>query len=125
MNATLYGIVNCDTVKKARGWLDEHDAAYAFVDLKKPAFTAQALDRWIGALGWEALVNRSGMTWRKLDDAERARVVDAGSARALMLAQPTVIKRPVVEWPDGRITAGFKPDEFAARIASHSGAKPR
>jgi Spx/MgsR family transcriptional regulator len=118
MNATLYGIVNCDTVKKARAWLDQHGAAYAFVDLKKPAFTPQALDRWIAELGWEALVNRSGMTWRKLDDAGRARVVDATSARALMLAQPTVIKRPVVEWPDGRITAGFRPDEFAARSAS-------
>jgi Spx/MgsR family transcriptional regulator len=125
MNTTLYGIVNCDTVKQARGWLDQHDAAYAFVDLKKPDFTAQALDRWIAALGWEALVNRSGMTWRKLDEAERARVVDAASARALMLAQPTVIKRPVVEWPDGNITAGFRPDEFAARSASRSGSRPR
>ena len=115
MDATLYGIVNCDTVKKARAWLDAHRMPYAFVDLKKPAFTPAALDRWIAALGWEPLVNRSGMTWRKLDDAARAGVVDRASARALMLAAPAVIKRPVVEWPDGHITAGFKPDEFAAR----------
>jgi Spx/MgsR family transcriptional regulator len=114
MDTTLYGIVNCDTVKKARAWLDQHRATYTFMDLKKAGVVAAApLDRWIDALGWQALVNRSGMTWRKLDDAARAKVVDAKSARALMIAQPTVIKRPVVQWPDGAITAGFDPAEFA------------
>lgn len=106
MAIVLYGIPNCDTVKRARAWLagQGHDAA--FHDFKKAGVPPEALDRWIAALGWERLVNRQGTTWRKLDDATRAAVSDAASARALMLAQPSVIKRPVVDWGTA-LTVGF------------------
>ena len=106
MPIVLYGISNCDTVKRARAWLagQGHDAA--FHDFKKAGVPPEALDRWIAALGWERLVNRQGTTWRKLDDATRAAVSDAASARALMLAQPSVIKRPVVDWGTA-LTVGF------------------
>lgn len=109
-----YGIPNCDTVKRARAWLAEQDVPYRFHDFKKDGVPAERLDAWIAAVGWERLVNRQGQMWRKLDDAARAGVVDAASARTLMQATPSVIKRPVVEWPDGRITVGFDPDGWAA-----------
>lgn len=112
---TLYGIPNCDTVKRARGWLEEHDIPYRFHDFKKAGVPDARVDAWLRAVGWEALVNRKGTTWRKLDDATRAAVVDAASARALMQAQPSVIKRPVVEWADGGITVGFDVADWAAR----------
>ncbi|WP_338414163.1 ArsC family reductase [uncultured Sphaerotilus sp.] len=111
---TLYGIPNCDTVKKARAWLVERGVAVTFHDFKKQGVPATALDAWIAQVGWETLLNRSGTTWRKLDDATRAAVTDAASARALMLAQASVIKRPVVQWPDGRHTVGFSPERFDA-----------
>jgi Spx/MgsR family transcriptional regulator len=105
---TLYGITNCDTVKRARAWLDEHGIAYDFHDFKKAGVPAAELDRWLAAPGWEALVNRRGTTWRRLDDATRAAVVDAASARAVLLANPSLIKRPVVNWGSGRdVTTGF------------------
>jgi len=110
----LHGIPNCDTVKKARAWLAEHGHAAEFHDFKKAGVPAGRLDAWIAAVGWERLVNRQGTTWRKLDEATRAAVVDAASARALMLAQPSVIKRPVVDWPDGRTTVGFDAAAWAA-----------
>jgi Spx/MgsR family transcriptional regulator len=103
----VYGIPHCDTVKRARSWLDGRAAAYTFHDFKKAGVPAERLDAWLRAAGWEALLNRRGTTWRKLDEATQARVTDAPSARALMLDQPSVIKRPVVEWDDGRITVGF------------------
>jgi Spx/MgsR family transcriptional regulator len=103
----LYGIPNCDTVKRARAWLAEHGHDAAFHDFKKVGVPPDRLDAWLAAAGWEVLLNRKGTMWRKLDDAQRAAVVDAASARALMLQQPSVIKRPVVEWDDGRITVGF------------------
>lgn len=103
---TVYGIANCDTVKKARAWLQDHDVDYQFHDFKKQGLPLDHVDRWIAAAGWEALVNRKGTTWRKLDDATRAGVVDAASARALMAQQPSVIKRPVVEWTE-QTTVGF------------------
>ena len=103
----LYGISNCDTVKRARAWLAEHGHAFDFHDFKKSGVPEDQLDAWIAALGWEPLVNRKGTTWRQLDEATRAGVVDAASARALMLAKPSVVKRPVVEWDDGRVTVGF------------------
>ncbi|MBG6081123.1 ArsC family reductase [Rubrivivax gelatinosus] len=109
----VYGIPNCDTVKRARAWLAEHGRDYTFHDFKKAGVPEARLDAWIGALGWEPLVNRQGTTWRKLDEALRAGVVDATSARALMLAQASVIKRPVVEWDDGRITVGFDAARWA------------
>jgi arsenate reductase (glutaredoxin) len=113
---TLYGIPNCDTVKKARAWLAEHGVAVAFHDFKKQGIPEAALDAWIAAVGWEALVNRSGTTWRKLDTAAQAAVTRADSASALLLAHPSAIKRPVVQWPDGAITVGFQPERFRQRL---------
>ena len=112
----LFGIANCDAVKRARTWLTQHGVAAVFHDFKKVGVPAEALDRWIAAVGWQPLVNRQGSTWRKLDDAARAAVVDGASARALMQAQPSVIKRPVIEWPDGAITVGFDAADFARRL---------
>ena len=103
---TLYGIPNCDTVKKARAWLDQRGIDYLFHDLKKQGLPQDRVDEWISAVGWEPLVNRKGTTWRKLDEATREAVVDAQTARDLMRQQPSVIKRPVVEW--GAVTTvGF------------------
>lgn len=104
---TVYCIPNCDTVKRARTWLDTQGLAYQFHDFKKAGVPTEALAQWQAALGWEPLVNRSGTTWRKLDETTRAGVVDAASAAALMVAQPSVIKRPVVKWADGRWSLGF------------------
>jgi Spx/MgsR family transcriptional regulator len=103
----LYGIPNCDTVKRARTWLAEHGHDAAFHDFKKAGVPPDRLDAWLAAAGWDVLLNRKGTTWRRLDEAQRTAVTDADSARALMLRQPSVIKRPVVEWDDGRITVGF------------------
>ena len=111
----VYGIPNCDTVKRARAWLDTHGVAYRFNDFKKGGVPAARLGAWIAALGWEALVNRRGTTWRRLSEAERAAVVDAASARALLLAQPSLVKRPVVEWRAGEPSVGFDADGWAAR----------
>lgn len=113
---TLYGIPNCDTVKKARAWLAEHGAQVAFHDFKKQGVPEAQLTRWLQAAGWEKLLNRQGTTWRKLDDGDKSGVTDAASARALMLRQPSVIKRPVVEWADGEVTVGFSEDLFAQRL---------
>lgn len=112
---TLYGIPNCDTVKRARAWLDDHAVAYRFHDFKKQGVPEAALDAWLQAPGWEAIVNRRGTTWRRLDDAARAGVVDASSARAALLANPSLIKRPVVDWDcGGTATVGFDADAWAA-----------
>ncbi len=93
----LYGIPNCNTVKKARAWLDARHLTYEFHDYKKAGVPEAQLRAWMQRLGWETLVNRQGTTWRQLPDAEKAAVKDADSALALMLAKPSVIKRPVVE----------------------------
>lgn len=114
---TVYGIPNCDTVKKARTWLSDHALDYHFHDFKKLGVPADLLPLWLGAAGWQTLVNRKGTTWRKLDDATRAAVVDDTSATALMLTQASVIKRPVVMWPDGQVTVGFSAEAFAAASA--------
>ena len=113
---TVFGIPNCDTVKKSRTWLSDHGVAYAFHDFKKQGVPADQLPGWIAAVGWEKLVNRKGTTWRKLDAATQAAVVDAASASALMQAQPSVVKRPVVVWADGGVTVGFDSASFAARL---------
>ncbi len=110
----VYGIANCDTVKKARNWLDVQGLAHEFHDYKKAGVPEDLLPQWQTSLGWEPLINRSGSTWRKLDEAVRAGVVDAPSALALMLTQPSVIKRPVVDWGQGRLSLGFKPEQFEA-----------
>jgi len=112
---TLYGIPNCDTVKRARDWLATHGVAYEFHDFKKAGVPADRLKAWVDAAGWERVLNRKGTTWRKLDPALQASVVDATSAQALMREQASVIKRPVVEWADGRITVGFDADDWEAR----------
>ena len=111
--AVLHGIPNCDTVKRARAWLTEHGVAHQFHDFKKAGVPAPRLDAWLASAGWARVINRQGTSWRKLDDAAKAAVVDAASAHALALAQPSVIKRPVVDWPDGSTTVGFDPAEFA------------
>ena len=110
----VYGIPNCDTVKKARAWLTEQGLEFQFHDYKKQGVPEDRLDAWIKAVGWEVLVNRQGTTWRKLDDATKAGVVDAASAKALMLANASVIKRPVIE-QDGQVrVVGF--DEKKAAV---------
>ena len=118
---TLYGIPNCDTVKKARAWLADRTLAVRFHDVR-PAGTGaglppERLQDWTQVLGWEPLVNRKGTTWRRLDEAERAGVVDAASAQALILAHPSVMKRPVVVWADGSVTVGFDAAVFARQSA--------
>lgn len=107
MSTIVYGIPNCNTVKKARVWLDEHGVTYTFHDYKKQGVPADRLEAWITAVGWERLVNRQGTTWRKLDAATQAAVVDAASAKALMLSQASVIKRPVIEQDGAVVSVGF------------------
>lgn len=108
---TLYGIRNCDTMKKAWTWLDAHGVAYTFHDYKKAGIDRATLERWADVLGWEALLNRSGMTFRKLPEADK---VDLGRDKAidLMIAQPSMIKRPVLE-SGATLLAGFKPEVYA------------
>jgi arsenate reductase (glutaredoxin) len=117
-NLRLHGIPNCDTVKRARAWLSEQGVAHHFIDFKKAAPKPDELQRWSQAVGWERLLNRQGTTWRKLDAGTQAMVVDAASAQALMQGQASVIKRPVVEWPDGAVTVGFSPEAWTERLAS-------
>ena len=117
---TLYGIPNCDTVRRARAWLADAGATVTFHDFKKSGVPEAHLDAWVARVGWEVLLNRKGSTWRKLDAAAQAGVVDAAAARALMLDQPSVIKRPVVEWGDPShpsITVGFDAHRFAQALA--------
>ena len=111
MTVTLYGIPNCDTVKKARQWLTENAIDYAFHDFKKAGLDAALLDQWIDKAGWEILLNRRGMMWRKVPQDVRDRI-DASSARQLMLETPTIIKRPVLDI-DGAIHVGFKDDTYS------------
>ncbi len=116
MALTVYGIPNCDTVKKARAWLDAQGVAHAFHDFRKAGVPADRLARWTREVGWETLLNRRGTTWRQLPPQEQAGVHDAASAQRLMLAHPSVIKRPVVEWP-GRVSVGFDPRAWGAWAA--------
>ena len=111
---TLYGIPNCDSVKKARAWLTEQGLAYTFHDFKKQGVPEPELDLWLKACGWEVVLNRKGTTWRKLDAATQAGVTDATTAKALMRIQASVIKRPVIAWPSGKVTVGFVPDQWPA-----------
>lgn len=118
---TLYGIPNCDTVKKARAWLNAHGVAHTCHDFKRQGVPVDALDVWLSQLDWAVLVNRKGTTWRQLDDASRASVVDAPSARALMLAHASVIKRPVVQWgvkssAGSSVSVGFDAEDWAQRL---------
>ena len=108
---TMYGITNCDTIKKARAWLDKHKVEYAFHDTKKTGIDKALLEGWVKQAGWEMLLNRAGTTFRKLPDADKANLTEK-KAISLMLAQPSMIKRPVLE-KKGKITVGFKPEEYA------------
>ena len=109
---TVYGIPNCDSVKKARAWLTDHGVDYAFHDFKKQGVPPDALDGWLKQVGWEVLVNRKGTTWRKLDPALQASVSDNASARALMLAHASVIKRPIVVHGQS-VWVGVNPEAWA------------
>lgn len=103
----LYGIPHCDTVKKARAWLTEQGLAHTFVDFKKQPPNVAQLHGWARQVPWTSLLNRAGTTWRQLDAAQHALAVDEAGAVALMATQPSLIKRPVAEWPDGRVTVGL------------------
>jgi Spx/MgsR family transcriptional regulator len=111
---TLFGISNCDTVKKARAWLDARGTPYAFHDYKKAGADPGKLAAWAAQVGWEVLLNRAGTTFRKLPEAEREGL-DEARAIALMVANPSCIKRPVVEHAGG-LLVGFKPDQWAAAL---------
>ncbi|MDO8388162.1 MAG: arsenate reductase [Polaromonas sp.] len=113
---TVYGISNCDTVKKARAWLADQGLAHEFHDFKKLGVPAERLPAWEHAVGWQKLLNRQGTTWRKLDAAVQAGASDAAGALALMQAHASVIKRPVVEWPGGQVSVGFDAAAWAARL---------
>jgi Spx/MgsR family transcriptional regulator len=113
---TLYGIRNCDTVKKARQWLEDRHMAYTFHDFKTQGVPPERLDHWLAQAGWETLLNRKGTTWRKLDPARQAMVNDAASALALMLEQPSVIRRPVLVRGEA-LRVGFDADEWARLFA--------
>lgn len=114
---TLYGIKNCDTVRKARNWLEGHDVAYIFHDYKLAGVTAQQLEAWAAQVGWEKLLNKAGTTFRKLPDADKADLTEK-RAIALMVAHPTLIKRPVLETPQG-LQVGFKPELYAAALGKN------
>lgn len=112
MSITLYGIKACDTMKKARTWLDEQGVSYSFHDYKAVGVDQAHLQQWCAEHGWQTLLNRAGTTFRKLDEAQKADL-DEAKAIALMLAQPSMIKRPVLDL-GGRTLVGFKPDIYAA-----------
>ncbi|MBN9062066.1 MAG: arsenate reductase [Rhizobiales bacterium 65-9] len=116
MTITIYGISNCDTMKKARAWLDAHGVDYAFHDYRKAGVDRARLERWAKTVGWEVLLNRAGTTFRALPEA-RKRDLDAASAIALMMEQPAMIKRPVLE-QGARLLVGFKPQAYADAFAS-------
>jgi Spx/MgsR family transcriptional regulator len=113
---TIYGIPNCDTVKKARTWLAEHTSDFRFHDFRKDGLDAAQVARWYAAVG-DKLINRKGTTWRGLDPAAQQSATHAAGAQALAVAFPALIKRPVVEWPDGTVSVGFDAPDWASRIA--------
>lgn len=114
----VHGLTSCDTVRKARRWLTDAGQEHTFVDLRRQVPDEALLSGWVVRLGaWEPLLNRKGTTWRGLSEAVRAAVVDEETAIEVMMAQPSVIKRPVVQWPDGRVTVGFSPAQFEQMLA--------
>jgi arsenate reductase (glutaredoxin) len=118
MVLTIYGIKNCDTMKKARAWLDGHGVAYDFHDYKSEGISKDRLKAWSDELGWEALLNRAGTTFRKLPDADKEGLNEK-KALALMLEQPSMIKRPVLDLGAKRLV-GFKPDVYAKEVKSRT-----
>lgn len=115
MPITIYGIRNCDTMKKARAWLDSHGVAYDFHDYKTAGIGKDKLKGWSDQLGWETLLNRAGTTFRKLPDSDKEGLNER-KALALMLAQPSMIKRPVLDLGGGKLLVGFKPEEYKATV---------
>lgn len=112
MDPILYGIPNCDTVKKTRAWLADRGLSASFHDFKKHGVPETQLDVWLTTVGWETLLNRKGTTWRKLDTAVQSGVTDSASAKKVMLSHASTIKRPVMVWPSGLITVGFTPEQW-------------
>jgi len=115
MSITIYGIKNCDTMKKARAWLDKHGVDYAFHDYKTAGIDRARLEQWSKKVGWELLLNRAGTTFRQLPDKDK-QAIDERKAIKLMLDQPSMIKRPVLDLGGGRLLVGFKPDDYQASI---------
>ena len=113
---TIYGIKNCDTMKKARTWLDKHKVDYAFHDYKAAGIDKDKLERWAKKVGWETLINRAGLTFKKLPDKDKEGLTEK-KALALMLRQPSMIKRPVLELGGGKLLVGFKPEQYEAAVA--------
>jgi arsenate reductase (glutaredoxin) len=116
MAITIYGIKNCDTMKKARAWLDNQGVDYAFHDYKTAGLAREQLENWAKKAGWETLLNRAGTTFKKLSDKEKDGLTEK-KALALMLAQPSMIKRPVLELPGGKLLVGFKPEHYSEALA--------
>ena len=114
MSTTIYGIKNCETMKKARAWLDTHRVAYEFHDYKTAGIDRKRLEGWAKSVGWETLLNRSGMTFRKLPEKDKQGLT-AAKAIALMLEQPSMIKRPVLDL-GGKLVVGFKPETYKAEV---------
>jgi arsenate reductase len=117
MPITIYGIKNCDTMKKARTWLDGHNVAYAFPDYKTAGIERARLEGWAKKTGWEVLLNKAGTTFRKLPEADREGLTEK-KAIALMLDQPSMIKRPVLDLGGGKLLVGFKPELYAQALRS-------
>ena len=115
MPITIYGIKNCDTMKKARAWLDKAGVEYAFHDYKTKGIEREHLEKWAKKVDWETLLNRAGTTFKKLPDKDKTGVTEK-KAIALMLAQPSMIKRPVLDLGGGKLLVGFKPEQYAASL---------
>lgn len=115
MTVTIYGITTCDTVRKARAWLDQQGVAYRFHDFRKDGLDAATLGRWLDALGWETVLNKAGTSFRALADAEKADL-DRNRAATLILANPTLVKRPVLE-AEGKVLVGFRPELYARQFS--------
>ncbi|MBI1202738.1 MAG: ArsC family reductase [Rhodopseudomonas sp.] len=115
MAITIYGIKNCDTMKKARTWLDKAGVDYAFHDYKTAGIDKDRLEKWTKKAGWESVINRAGLTFKKLPDQDKENLTEAKAIK-LMLAQPSMIKRPVLELPGGKLLVGFKPEAYQAAL---------
>ena len=115
MPITIYGIKNCDTMKKARAWLEKHGVEHAFHDYKSAGIDRDRLERWNKKVGWEILLNRAGTTFKKLPEKDK-QGLDASKALALMLARPSMIKRPVLDLGGGKLVVGFKPELYSQSV---------